>query len=170
MSKESSAGSLRWVIHATKYLGVKELRGPKTSPVIAGWLKVLKAWWADDETPWCGVFVGAVFHEMGMKIPPLYMQAKAWLKWGQEVPVCFGAVGIKSRVGGGHVTIIVGRTKEGMLVGLGGNQGDAVSYATFDPRVFEGFRWPSEVELPLAVGQGSLPIVTVSKNAPVKES
>jgi len=57
-----------------------------------------------------------------------------------------------------------------MLVGLGGNQGDAVSYATFDPRVFEGFRWPSEVELPLAVGQGSLPLVTVSKNAPVKES
>ncbi len=160
----------RWVTHARKFYGLKEAKGPKTNPVIAGWLKTLKAWYGDDETPWCGTFLGAVFHEMGYKIPAVYMRAKDWLKWGKAVPICFGAVGIKSRVGGGHVTIIVGRTREGKLVGLGGNQGDAVSYATFDPKVFEGFRWPINEPLPIAVGMASLPLIQVNNNAPVSEA
>jgi uncharacterized protein (TIGR02594 family) len=160
----------KWLPIARSYYGIREIKGPKTNPVISGWLKMLNAWYSDDESPWCGVFVGAVFHKLGYKIPKLYMRAKAWLDWGQQVPVCVGAVGVKSRVGGGHVTFIVGRTKEGKLVGLGGNQGDAVSYATFDPKVFEGFRYPSGVPLPLIVGMNSLPIMEVVSNGPVSEA
>lgn len=160
----------RWITQARKYYGLREVKGPKTNPVIAGWLKVLKAWYGDDETPWCGTYIGGVFNEVGYKIPKLYMQAKAWLTWGTKVQVCFGCVGVKSRTGGGHVTFIVGRTAQGKLVGLGGNQGDAVSYATFNQSDFIDFRWPSEAAVPVIVGLSTLPLLKVNQNAPVSEA
>lgn len=160
----------RWVVHAEKYLGVQEVKGPKTNPIIAAWLKAQKLWYGDDETPWCGTFCGAVFSETGYRIPAMHIRAKAWLNWGNSVPVCVGAVGIKSRKGGGHVTIIVGRTQAGLLVGLGGNQDDRVKYSLFDPRDFEGFRYPKEEALPLIVGVSSLPVMEVRQNAAAREA
>lgn len=160
----------KWVPIARKYYGVKEIPGPKTNPIIAKWLKVQKLWYTDDETPWCGTYCGEVFREAGYKIPAMHIRAKAWLKWGKAVPVCMGAVGIKSRKGGGHVTIIVGRNSRGMLVGLGGNQDNQVKYSLFDPRDFEGFRYPAEEPLPLVVGVPSLPLMEVQQNAPAHEA
>ena len=54
-----------WLLLAYKYLGTKEIPGVKTSKVIQLWLKFLGAWWNDDETPWCGVFVGYCLREQG---------------------------------------------------------------------------------------------------------
>lgn len=160
----------KWLPIARSFIGVKEIKGPKHNPIILGWLKIVNAWYAEDESPWCGVYPAAVFHKLGYKIPKVAMRAKDWLNWGQKVPVCLGAIGVKSRKGGGHVTFIVGRTKTGMLVGLGGNQNDAVGYATFDPRDFEGFRYPSEVPLPMIVGQSSLPILEARSYVPAREA
>jgi uncharacterized protein (TIGR02594 family) len=160
----------RWITIARKYNGLREVPGVRHNPIILGWLKLINSWDSTDEAPWCGTFIGAMFKHAGVKIPLLAMQAKAWLKWGKSIPVCVGAVGVKSRVGGGHVTFIVGRTKEGRYVGLGGNQGDAVSYALFDPKVFEDFRWPDGEPIPLVVGAGSLPIMRITQTGVVSES
>jgi hypothetical protein len=46
-----------------------------------------------------------------------------------------GAIAAKTRDGGGHVFLVVGRTKDGRLVGRGGNQRDMVCDEVFDPSV-----------------------------------
>ncbi len=45
---------LPWIAEARRHIGLREIPGPKTNSVIAGWLMKLKAWWSDDATPWCG--------------------------------------------------------------------------------------------------------------------
>ena len=119
-----------WLIEARRNLGIAEVTGPKTSPVIASWLHKLRAWWQDDETPWCGVFVAACFDTVGCALPKNWMRAKAWLDWGQVLSSPeLGCVVVFERPGGGHVGFVVGRTPEGSLLVLGGNQGNKVSIA-----------------------------------------
>lgn len=45
--------NLPWIDEATAHLGLYEVPGPKTNPTLGLWLHNLKAWWTDDETPWC---------------------------------------------------------------------------------------------------------------------
>ncbi len=49
---------------------------------------------------------------------------------------------ILGRDGGGHVGIAVGRSAKGGIAVLGGNTGDAVRVATFDPARVLGYRLP----------------------------
>lgn len=44
---------LPWIIEAKKHIGLKEIPGPKHNATILSWLSQLKAWWKEDETPWC---------------------------------------------------------------------------------------------------------------------
>src|SRR5687768_1344129 len=48
-----------WLDIARRDLGLAEVPGAETAPKIKQWLADLGAWWRDDETPWCGVAVGA---------------------------------------------------------------------------------------------------------------
>lgn len=160
----------KWVTSAKKFVGLREVKGPKTNPIIAGWLKTLKAWYGDDETPWCGTFIGSIMHDLGYQIPKLYMRAKSWADWGSKVPVCYGAIGYMSREGGGHVTIVVGRTKEGHVVGLGGNQGDMVQYSKFPVNRFEGYRFPPGEKIPLVTGLNTLPVLEITGGVSVNEA
>lgn len=135
--------SPNWLVEAWKYIGVEEVKGPKHSNVIAGWLDKLQAWWRDDETPWCGVFVAAVFQAVGITYPAYYMRAKAWLKWGKRIgePV-LGCVVVFDRKGGGHVGFVVGRDGQNNLWVLGGNQKNAVNVALFTRQRVLGYRIP----------------------------
>ncbi len=154
---------LPWIQIARAYLGVAEIPGVKTSSVIAVWLRKLKAWWADDETPWCGTFVGYCLSEAGFVIPKYWMRALAWADWGRPLLVPrVGAVVVFSRVGGGHVGFVVGITKEGTLMVLGGNQANRVSIAEFEPGRVLCYRWPTEAPL---IGIGDLPILARSGQA-----
>lgn len=130
-----------WLAVARKYLGTTEIPGKETTPQIARWLRELKAWWSDDETPWCGVFVAAI---MGAVEPPPkhWYRAKAWAEWGQPVAPQTGAVVVFERKGGGHVGLLVGKDQQGRLLVLGGNQGNRVSVAPFDPARVLAYRWP----------------------------
>lgn len=132
-----------WLRVAFKYDGLKEVPGPKHSGVISGWLTKLGAWWKDDETPWCGVFVAAVMEESHFTYPKLYMRAKSWLDWGLVIskPV-LGCVVVFDRAGGGHVGFVVGITKSGDLWVLGGNQKNAVNVSLFQPSRVLGYRIP----------------------------
>lgn len=140
----------KWIVIARKYLGTTETKGSGTTPVIRTWLVGLKAWWTDDETPWCGTFVAACIKESGLTLPKHWYRAMGWLDWGipiaKPVPGC---VAIYSRSGGGHVNFVLGRDGLGRIVGIGGNQGDRVSIAAFDPLRVVGYRWPAAVPLPL---------------------
>jgi uncharacterized protein (TIGR02594 family) len=132
-----------WVTKALEYLGQEEIPGAKTAPFIAKALVYMKAWWTDDETPWCGVAAGGCMKFAGYAPPKAYYRAKAWLDWGKVLhsPV-YGCVVIFTRDGGGHVGFVVGIDTKGRLMVLGGNQGNKVSIAPFDFARVAGYRMP----------------------------
>ena len=148
-----------WLTHARTYLGTAEIPGKATAPTIARWLRELKSFWSDDETPWCGTFCAAVFRETGIPIAKNWFRARAWLDWG--VPLhkpALGCVVIYERGGGGHVGFVVGQDTLGRIVTLGGNQGNRVSIAPFDRLRVLGYRWPTDRFMELG-GAGDLPTV-----------
>lgn len=138
-----------WMVEARKHLGLAEIPGPAHSPVILSWLQRLKAWWSDDETPWCGVFVAHCIVAAGLPLPKNWMRAKAWAEWGSRLsaPVP-GCIVVFERQGGGHVGFVVGRTANGNLMVLGGNQGNRVSEAPFDRSRAVAYVWPASLPMP----------------------
>lgn len=152
----------RWVTIGRTFLGLREIPGAPTSPVIAGWLADLKAWWKDDETPWCGTACAAWMRAAGVELPQHWYRAKGWLDWGVRLstPV-LGCVVVFERDGGGHVGLVVGAFLGGDLLVLGGNQGDAVRLSRFQRARVAGYRWPPAV--PLMVD--ALPVVTTANDA-----
>lgn len=139
-----SLSNIKWVDEARKFLGKKEIPGNATAPFITKWLIELKAWWQDDETPWCGVAMAAWMKSCGIQPPKEWYRAKEWLRWGEKIPnPVYGAVVIFERKGGGHVGLVIGKDYRNRLLVLGGNQGDAVTIAPFDTDRVLGYRWPS---------------------------
>jgi len=138
-----------WIAIARTYLGLTETPGRETTPAIRRWLIELGAWWSDDETPWCGVFVAHCLHEAGISpLPKAYFRALAWQDWGliQRAPVLGSVIvynGGPSRPGAGHVGFAVGIDPRGRYLTLGGNQGNRVSIAPFEPDRVVAFRYPT---------------------------
>lgn len=131
----------KWLTYARQFDGLKEYPGAPTNPTIAAWLKKLKAWWAEDATPWCGTFVANAMQATGYPIPKNWFRAKDWAAWGKSCAPCVGAICVKDRKGGGHVFFAVGRGP-GVIYGFGGNQGDKVCIAAFPVADIIAFRWP----------------------------
>lgn len=133
----------RWMIEAQKYLGIHEIKGPKHEQLIvdmfadAGFPGV-----RDDETAWCAAYVGAILKRVNIA-PSKSLMARSYEKWGVQLrdPI-YGCVGVKTRVGGGHVGFVVAASEESITL-LGGNQGDCVSVALFPRKDFTAFRWPA---------------------------
>lgn len=139
----------RWLPYARTFIGLREIPGKFTASQITKWLRQMRAWWDDDETPWCGVFVDGIFRDIGMPVAKSGYRARAWLNWG--VPLVKPAVGcvvVLERGGGGHVGFVVGTDEQYRLMVLGGNQGNAVSIAPFDRVRVLGYRWPIAVKEP----------------------
>ena len=154
----------RWLTEARRHIGVTEIPGPRHSPVIQSWLHKLQAWWVDDETPWCGVFVAACMDTLGFKLPKFWMRAKAWAEWGTRLTApAPGCIVVFERPGGGHVGFVVGRTAQGQLLVLGGNQGNRVSIMAFDPVRVLAYVWPPGEQLPWA-DLAQMPAAELSRN------
>jgi len=150
-----------WLEFARKHVGLSETPGKATTPIIQKWLLGLKAWWTDDETAWCGVFVAACVKEAGLSLPKHWYRARAWLDWGRPLAgPALGAVVVYERGGAGHVGFVVGMDERGRVMTLGGNQGNRVSIAPFDETRVLGFRWPAD-SLALA---GFAPIPMLASN------
>ncbi|TZG24116.1 TIGR02594 family protein [Sphingomonas montanisoli] len=146
----------RWLIEARKDLGLKEIPGAQHAPRIINMLKLLRYPFSDDETPWCGTAMAAWMTQAGIAPPPQAYRAANWRDWGMPCTPQVGAVGVKSRVGGNHVTMIVGITADRKFYkGLGANQSNGVNIADFPVDVIDSFRWPSTV----AVAGLSLPVM-----------
>lgn len=63
-------------------------------------------------------------------------------------PVVGSIVVLERGPGHGHVFFLLGRDTRGNLVGLGGNQGNKVSIAPFDPKRVIATVWPKAVPVP----------------------
>lgn len=144
-----------WLLAARGDIGLREIPGAPTAPRIEQWLQQLRAWWRDDETPWCGVAVAAWMLAAGVgPVPHLFMRARAWASWGQ--PLAYPAhacIVVLERSGGGHVGLLVGEDAAGNLLILGGNQAEpgstgAVNVRAFPRRRVLAYRWPPGRELP----------------------
>lgn len=135
-----------WMPEAFNHLGLREVPGKSHNPVITKWLISLKAWWTDDETPWCGTFVAHCLRSGGMVIPKHWYRAKAYSDYGtpcNKDSIPFGAICVKSRVGGGHVFFAVARSRDGQTIyGLGGNQSNMVNIVPFKLSEIDDVRYP----------------------------
>lgn len=137
----------KWLAVARKEIGTREIPGPTHNARILGWLNRLRAWWKDDETPWCGVFVAHCVQEAGLPIPTLYMRAKDWAKYGSNLRpdrLAPGAILVFDRAGGGHVGFYAGESSSHYYV-LGGNQGNAVNISKIAKSRLTASRWPAGV-------------------------
>lgn len=141
-----------WMPKAISYLGEKEIPGYQHNPmVLRGWEAIGATWFTDDETPWCGSFVGLVFKEVGLDSEHTWKMARArhWLNWG--VPIsrpAYGCVVVFTRGSGGHVAFVTEVLDNGNLMVLGGNQGNQVSIAEYDKDRVLGYRWPKDYPFP----------------------
>jgi uncharacterized protein (TIGR02594 family) len=153
-------GEPQWLEEARKDIGLREIEGADTAPLIRKWLVELGAWWNDDETPWCGTAVAAWMRRSGIQPPKHWYRARGWLDWGHAVswPVV-GAVVVFAREGGGHVGLVAGRDELNRLWVLGGNQGNEVKLSLFDPKRVLGFRVPATPAGSIAMSNlGPLPL------------
>lgn len=136
-----------WLINARKFVGTSEIKGPKhNSKIVQFWID-MKAPFRDDETPWCGAFVGAMMANNGFPPYPAGASARAWLKFGSRIDrPAVGCIVVFWRGSpkgfSGHVGIVVGQDQFGNLLVLGGNQGDAVSIKPFGRDRVLGYVWP----------------------------
>ena len=142
MAKQST--DLPWIVEARRYVGMTEIPGKQHNPTIQNWLRTLKAWWSDDETPWCGTFVAYCCRVAGRTVPKDWFRALAWAEAGERLTApAYGCIAVFNRAGGGHVGFVVGRDRDGNLMILGGNQGNKVSIARFAKDRVVAYVWPS---------------------------
>lgn len=95
-------------------------------------------------TAWCAAFVNATLKQAGVEGTGK-LNARSYLDWGQSVDTPqSGDVAVFSRGDPngweGHVGFFEGYNPDGTIRVLGGNQGDAVSVASYSPDRLLGFR------------------------------
>ena len=135
---------LKWIAEARKYIGLAEIPGKQHNPVIVNWLKTLNAWWAEDETPWCGTYVAHCLRSAGRGIPKHWYRAREYENYGTKLQQpAYGCLAVLTRTGGGHVGFVVGEDQAGNILLLGGNQGNKVSIAAFPKSRITAYVWPS---------------------------
>lgn len=140
-----------WLVLAAAMLGTKEGPGASNNPVViklfadAGFPGI-----KTDSTAWCAAFVNGNLERAGIR-GSRSLAARSFESWGVGLkePV-LGCIATKKRAGSewqGHTFLIVG-ANETHVFGLGGNQGDAVSIASFKRSEIVAYRWPAGVPIP----------------------
>ena len=143
----NTANKVPWMDTALKEVGQAEVSGGKANPRILEYFKASKFWGTDDSggsNAWCASFVAWVMKENGHFAVENAFRAKAWSSFGKKIndPI-YGAIGIKTRRGGGHVAFVVGQSSDGKyLFMLGGNQGDMVQVKKYPISVWSTFVVP----------------------------
>lgn len=133
----------RLVATAIQYLGIKEVPGKGSNPIILNMAKQigLANVYTDDDISWCAVFINFICFiakkPLSNKNGDIYnlMRANSFTSWGVAVEIKdiqLGDIVVLSREGGFHVIIALAKTKSGNIIGIGGNQSNMVSIAEFD--------------------------------------
>lgn len=137
-----------WMREARRYMGLREIAGPKSNATILGWASRLGGWVAsfyrNDDTPWCGLAVAAwISVTLPREVMPSNpLGALNWSKFGKGLKdPSVGAILTFRRPGGGHVGLYVGEDATHYHV-LGGNQSNSVSITRIDKDRLAAIRWP----------------------------
>ena len=118
-----------WLTLAAAEIGVREVAGAGTNPVISGyWKSARLAGIKNDAVPWCSGFACAMLERADIQSPRAD-SATSFLSWGVllQKPM-LGCIAVFRRPGGAHVGLVAGVYDGGVYL-LAGNQGDAVSIA-----------------------------------------
>lgn len=157
------AGDPPWLVQARRHIGEREIPGPKHSKLVTAMWKLLGQPIADDETPWCGGFVGYCLKVVGQEIGKAPAWARSWANWGKPCGPELGAVAVFSRGAGGHVGFLVGVSADNRLLYiLGGNQSNMVNIMPLDAARLIAMRWPAH--LPVGPKAPVMTGGTVSRN------
>lgn len=155
-----------WLRRAEAFLGVEEISGAGSNPIIAGFFKrtVQKA--LSDDIAWCAAFVCAALEACGIESPKSLL-ARSFTKWGVTLDNpqvgCIAVFYRGSRSGWkGHVGIVVGQTLDGKLAILGGNQGDMVTIRAYSTKRLLCYKWPESDIVPLGSALRDLPLVPIT--------
>src|SRR6267378_3681715 len=122
---------------AHTFLGVTEVAGHLSNPLVLAMLQLDSRWVEDDETPWCSAFVNFIARTLGLP-RSRSLAARSWLLVGDSIPLTDARaeedVIVLSRgpaspgpaviTAPGHVGFYVGQTATHVSL-LGGNQGNA---------------------------------------------
>lgn len=134
----------KWLTLAIKEIGVKEIPGPRSNPVVVNYYKDVVGKGHADAVPWCAAFVGAMLVRAGEQSSGSLM-ARSYLRYGEKCTAQPGAIAVWPRGNSkvyGHVNFVE-RVAGGSITCVGGNQGDAVTRQTYSKSRALGFRWPS---------------------------
>jgi uncharacterized protein (TIGR02594 family) len=150
-----------WLRFAVAEIGVKEVAGRGSNARILAYRALGKTTddmaTEDGSRPWCADFVNAMLELSGHHGTRSGM-ARSFERSADFVRLngpALGAVvtywrGTKAS-GKGHVNFYAGRLPNGRIVGVGGNQGDAVTAADYGASRLVGYWWPRALPLP-AIG------------------
>ncbi|WWT39812.1 putative baseplate hub subunit and tail lysozyme [Microcystis phage Mwe-JY25] len=150
-----------WLTHAIAEIGVAETSGRDSNGRILAYRTMGRttddAATEDGARPWCADFANAMLESAGVPGTRSGM-ARSFERHPEFVRLdgpALGAVitywrGSKAS-GKGHVNFYAGRRGNGRMVGVGGNQGDAVTAAEYGASRLVGFWWPRSAPLP-AIG------------------
>lgn len=144
---------LDWIVEARRHIGMREIVGHAHNPKILEMLRKMggftgehKAWWAEDETAWCGLFVGYCLGASGRFVIPSWYRAKDWARHAAMTKLdtpAYGCLAVFERKGGGHVGFVVGEDDKQNIMVLGGNQGNAVNIKPFARSRVSAYVWPA---------------------------
>lgn len=139
-----------WLILARAERGTHEGVGKANNPKVVAYFKDAGfAGIKDDATAWCAALVGAMLERAGRR-PSGSLAARSYEGWGIGLTApALGCVVTKRRGTSwqGHVFFCVGADAT-HVYGLGGNQGNAVTVASFARSEVTAYRWPADVPLP----------------------
>lgn len=143
----------KMLVEMLKLYGTLEKPGAADNPMIMAWAHETGVkGYTHDSVPWCGLTMAVAAHRAGYESPDNPLWALNWLNFGHKVDrPMLGDVMVKSRKGGGHVTMYIGEDATHFHC-LGGNQSDSVNITRIGRDQFKCFRRPNfKVGQPAAV-------------------
>jgi uncharacterized protein (TIGR02594 family) len=166
-----------WLEAGIKLIGTKEGAGSADNPAIIQWAKdeggdIAKEY-THDSIPWCALFANHCLTKVGIKGTETLWALDFAGHWPSTrlIGPAVGAFAPMLRSGGGHIIQIVGRDQHGNIMGLGGNQSDAVNIEPFPlSRLNKGFWWPKGVTTPSKIGFSTLPVVSSNGRLSINEA
>ena len=137
-----------WHDYGLRYVGEREIKGPRHNPIIISWGKSAGIdWWNNDEDAWCAVAVNGWLAAAGRSTTRSAL-ARSFMTYGTPLAAPKrGAIVVFPRGPNplyGHVGTVEDVHRDGTITILNGNVGDAVrlSRRRLDDVLPNGIRWP----------------------------
>lgn len=137
--------SPKMLVEMKKIFGTIEAPGTADNPTILAWAREvgLENVYRHDSIAWCGLAMAVVARRAGKVVPHDPLWALNWRNFGMPVDrPMLGDVMVKSRAGGGHVTLYIGEDGTNYHC-MGGNQSDQINITRIPMRGIDwAFRRP----------------------------